>query len=115
MAARNPPLDDSHQPFKRSKTLGPGPKKGGNSRTGEWECRKLKKYVQICEWVGPGKRSDKKVVTDPERKKKYNKLYAEWLDKKRKPRFPNKRAASYRCRARRKTGNAPPVACKKRS
>jgi len=79
---RNPtdPGDDEspHYPFKRRAKLGPGPLQETNARAVKWDCQ-CDSYVCTCtgisdETVG----RSKLIVTDPERKKAYNKMYREW-------------------------------------
>jgi len=96
-----PRIDDSHQPYKRKRSLGPGPKRHPRvKQTKEWECtaRKPTKtaYVQVCRWVGEGTRKSQTFKTSKKSKKKYNRLYRQWLVKKG---IVNKgRTSTYRCR-----------------
>lgn len=107
MALRHSPLDDSHQPFKRLRRIGPGPR--GRETLGEkknWECNKVAgaKYVQMCIWVGPEgeghRRGAKKVVkTKRAWKKKYNKDYNKHLKKLGRPKArTNTKQPNYRYR-----------------
>lgn len=98
MAVRHPPLDNSHQPFKRLTVLGPRRSPGPRGREPiseqkNWECNKVKgkKNTQLCVWVAadaPGhKRGSRKVVkTDAAWKKKYNKEYNKFLKDAGRPR-----------------------------
>jgi hypothetical protein len=98
-------IDDSHHPFKRAGTLGPGPKKQKLAQEGNWECSKGKNtktdYVQTCRWIGGGPpRKPMKVKRSKAKKKAYNKAYRAWL--KRNARIKSfqakPRKAGYRCR-----------------
>ncbi len=105
MASR---IDDSHHPFKRKKSEGPGPKKRPRVyQTDNWECTKRpstkKHYIQKCVWVGKGKRKPVTVKTAKRKKKAYNKLYRKW--RAGHP-GPQKRVAGYHC------GKRPNVKCK---
>lgn len=97
-------IDDSHHAFKRAGSLGPGPKKKKLSEEKDWECRKGKntatEYVQICRWVGEGKRKPMTVRRKKKSKKAYNKLYRKWLKANaRIQAFQRKgRKTGYRCR-----------------
>lgn len=108
MAYRNPPLDSTHQPFKRSTRLGPGPRNREGSPLKEkkiFECARdyNKKNVQLCVVVkdvkGKYKRGTLKIVkVDADYKKKYNKDYNKWLKALGRPRFRNAKAPTYRAR-----------------
>lgn len=84
--ARHPPIQDDHNPFKRLRSIGPGPRGREPLRQRQnWECNAIKDapYKQMCVWIGPegkGHRrgSKKVVVVDPEYKAKYNKQYNKW-------------------------------------
>lgn len=97
-------IDDSHQPFKRLRVIGPGPKRHPPvDNVKDWECRKgSKKYEQICVYVGPnldrrGKTTKNRM--NPKKKKKYNKLYRAWVKKTRGTATATKRARpGYKCR-----------------
>lgn len=97
-------IDDSHHAFKRAGSLGPGPKKQKLAQEQNWECRKgkntSKEYVQICRWVGDGKRKPIKVKRSKAKKKAYNKLYRAWLKRSaRIQAFQRKgRKTGYRCK-----------------
>lgn len=70
-------------PFKRKAKLGPGPYKGTLRRRDEWDCQ-CDNYRCVCYGIAgdvEGKR--KLVTTDRAAKKKYNKLYREWLRHRR--------------------------------
>lgn len=96
-------IDDSHQPFKRKVTLGPGPRKRPKvMQAKDWECVKVKPtkthYRQVCKWVGDGDRAPKTVRIKKKWKKAYNKVYRTWAKNKRlAARGPVK---TYRCRRR---------------
>lgn len=92
-------IDDSHQPFKRTRKLGPGPKRHKPvTQKKDWEChRGSKPYEQICVWVGDGKRKPTKNVMNKAKKKAYNKLYRKWAAKNRKALQSRGRIGSYRC------------------
>lgn len=99
-------IDDSHQPYKRTRKLGPGPKRARpKQQTKEWECRRGKRpYEQICRWVGEGKRKPTKNRMNPSKKRAYNKLYRAWAKKKRLaergklPGYKCRRTANTKCR-----------------
>jgi hypothetical protein len=97
-------IDDSHNSFKRGVRLGPGPKKQRTERAGDWECRKGKNtatdYVQVCRYIGPGKRADIKVKRKKSKKRAYNKLYRAWLKRNARVKAFQSRGAraGYRCR-----------------
>ena len=95
-AYRNRPISRSHNPFARSRSLGPGPRGGGLSERRDWKCRKKKgtKYVQICKYIGLDPRmkgKKKKITTNPKYKSKANKQYNRWLKASGGPRFRNER------------------------
>lgn len=96
-------IDDSHQPFKRTKRIGPGPKKHPPVlQVKDWECKKgSSKYVQVCTYVGPNVERRGTTVTHKTKKakkRKYNKLYRAWARKNR-AKLVNKGALpSYRCK-----------------
>lgn len=77
---RDPGEDESpHYPFKRRGKLGPGPLQETNERAVKWDCQ-CDSYVCSCvgisdETVG----KTKTIVTDPERKKSYNRMYRQWV------------------------------------
>jgi hypothetical protein len=96
-------IDDSHQPFKRTRKIGPGPKRHPPVlQVKDWECKKgPKKYTQICVYVGPNKdRRGTKTVNrmNSKKKKKYNKLYRKWAAKNRAALANKGKMAGYRCR-----------------
>ena len=105
-------IDDSHHAFKRSGELGPGPKRRKLHEEKDWECRKGKntatEYVQVCRWVGDGKRKPMTVRRSKAKKKAYNKSYRAWLKrnariqafqaKGRKPGYRCRRTAIAKCR-----------------
>lgn len=95
-------IDDSHQPFKRKRSIGPGPRKRPKvNEAKDWECTRAKPtakhYVQVCRWVGGGgSRAVKKVKIKKTWKKRYNAQYRAWAARKRTPaKGPVK---TYRCR-----------------
>jgi len=97
-------IDDSHQPFKRVRKIGPGPKRHPPVlEVKQWRCRKgKKKYTQVCTWIGGGeKRAPTINRMNKAKKKKYNKLYRAWAKKNRGTK--GGRRASYRCRKTRNT------------
>lgn len=101
-------IDDSHQPFKRTRKIGPGPKRHPPVlQVKEWECRKgKKKYEQICVYVGPNKERRGTVTKNrmnPRKKKKYNKLYRKWAAKNRKALTARGPRPGYKCRRTRNT------------
>ena len=106
MAYRNPPLDETHQPFKRSTRIGKGPR--GREPLKEkkiFECArdKNRKNVQVCVVVkdvpGKYKRGAVKIVlVDADYKSKYNSDYNKWLKKLGRPRFRNAKVPTYRAR-----------------
>lgn len=100
-------IDDSHHTFKRSKNLGPGPKKRKLSMAGDWECQKGKNtqthYVQVCTYVGDNRdlRGKKRRVRRKKASKKaYNRLFRKFA--KRSERLARLQARGrrpgYRCR-----------------
>jgi hypothetical protein len=100
--AKHPPLNDHYNPFKRSSRLGPGPMRGRNSETKNWECTWLEPYKQRCVFVGDvpsggyHRGSKKTIKIDPAYKKTYNKAYWRYLtknrNKKRHPIFKQNKA-----------------------
>lgn len=101
-------IDDSHQPFKRTGAIGPGPKKRPKlQQEKNWECQKgkstTKHYVQVCTYVGDNRarRGKKvKVKTLKSRKKRYNKLYRKWAKRNARIQALQSRGAKqgYKCR-----------------
>ncbi len=93
-------IDDSHQPYKRTRKIGPGPKRHPPKlQVKEWECRRgSRPYEQICTWVGPGTRATTKRRMNKAKKRKYNKLYRAWAKRNRAKLQNRGRTASYRCR-----------------
>jgi hypothetical protein len=94
-----PRIDDSHQPYKRKRSLGPGPRKRPRVlEMKNWECRKLKAtpkyYVQVCRDLETGR--TRKIKTKKKWKRKYNKLYRAWS--KRHPIAAKSPQPTYRCR-----------------
>lgn len=92
-------IDDSHQPFKRKKSIGPGPLKYPKvDQVGVWVCRRAKPtkthYVQVCKNTETGSKHTSRVKKA--RKKKYNAIYRRWAAGKRLAARPALR--SYRCR-----------------
>jgi len=68
-----------HWPFARLSQLGPGPLKRRFGRVDDWECT-CGQYKCVCRGTSPDTRGRRKtIVTDPERKKRYNKMYREWV------------------------------------
>lgn len=99
-------IDDSHQPFKRTSKIGPGPKKAPMiKKADQWECHKGKrekgKYVQLCKYIGDNanmRGKVRKVKTKIARKKAYNKLYRAWAKKNRAKLQARAALPSYKCR-----------------
>lgn len=101
-----PRIDDSHAPFKRKRTIGPGPKKAPPiTQTKAWHCERVRPsergakpgfYTQLCRLAGTN------VVRYVRRKKKakraYNKLYRKWAAKHRAKLVAKPAIRSYRCR-----------------
>lgn len=72
-----------HWPFKTKERLGPGPLQGRLYETDDWDCR-CEDYRCVCRGISPATRGKRKIVTtDPATKKKYNRLYREWLRHRR--------------------------------
>jgi len=92
-------------PFKRKRSLGPGPRRHPPVRqTGDWTCTRgkdtKKHYVQVCTNTETGTR--RTVKLKKKYKKSYNKTYRAWAAKKR----GSVRSApllSYRCRRTKRT------------
>lgn len=96
-------IDDSHQPFKRLKKIGPGPKKHPPVlQVREWECQRGPKkkgfYTQICKFVGDGERAPRTVRLKKAKKKKYNKLYRQWARRNRAKLAGKAAQGNYKCR-----------------
>lgn len=96
-------IDDSHQPFKRTRKIGPGPRKRpAILQSKDWSCTKGKNtkthYVQTCKWMGEGNRKPVKVKTKKRYKKAYNKLYRKWAAKHRKALTAKGAMPGYRCK-----------------
>ncbi len=97
-------IDDSHQPFKRTRKLGPGPKKHPTV----WEdkafiCTKGKDskthYVQLCKYQGAdGATHIHRIQLSKKWKKKYNKVYHAWAAVKRKALVARGAKPTYVCR-----------------
>ena len=92
-----PPLDESHNPFKRSDERPGGPKRRYDHEAKKWECTKQKPTathtIQRCVYVGPPKQGVKpgKVKTVRRSKakmKRYNKAYHKHLKSIAKPGLP---------------------------
>ena len=105
-AIQNKALDDSHSPFKRSRRLGPGPKRGEHNQTGEWTCEYVKPYVQKCTSTKKSKKTGKKktkiIKIKRDYKKRYNKAHWEHQSAERErhngPKYTNTKQTSYRYR-----------------
>ena len=72
------PLDNTHQPFKRQASLGPGPRgRKAIKAKGMYECHKIEPYEQVC-LILKGKSAGKtrKISTDPDWKQSYNEQYS---------------------------------------
>jgi hypothetical protein len=97
-------IDDSHQPFKRTKKLGPGPRRRPpihESKT--FVCRRAKPtakhYVQLCTYVGAdGAKYQTTIRTKKGWKKRYNKQYRAWAARKRTALVARGPQRGYRCR-----------------
>lgn len=97
-------IDDSHQPFKRVRKIGPGPKRHPPVlEVKQWKCVKgKKKYTQVCTWIGGGEpRAPTINRMNKAKKKKYNKLYRAWAKRNRNTK--GKARSTYRCRKTRNT------------
>ena len=93
-------IDDSHQPYKRTRKLGPGPRKHPPVlQARDWEChRGTKPYTQICVWVGGGdKRANTTNRMNKAKKKKYNKQYRQWAKTHRAALRARGRIGTYKC------------------
>lgn len=102
-AVRNRPLDAHHGPFKRSPRIGPGPRSRLNREKQDWECEKVKPYVQRCTYVGPDRRKRgrlKVVKVDRAWKAAYNREYWDHLVGEARrtggPKFANRRGGAGR-------------------
>jgi hypothetical protein len=96
-------IDDSHQPYKRTRKIGPGPKKRAPVlQVGDWECKRgPKKYTQVCVYVGDNRdrRGTKvKKKLNAKKKKAYNKIYRAWAKKNRAALAARGQLPTYRCR-----------------
>lgn len=97
-------IDDSHQPFKRAGKIGPGPKRRpAIFEEKHWECRKGKNtrthYVQVCTWIGPGKRKPLKVKTNKKKHLAYMKnVYRPWAKTHRAKLTARGAKRGYHCR-----------------
>jgi hypothetical protein len=92
-------IDDSHQPYKRTRKLGPGPDRSPPKlQARDWECHRGKRpYEQICVWVGEGKRSNTTNRMNRAKKKRYNKRYRAWAKTHRAALRNKGRIGTYRC------------------
>ena len=102
---RMPRIDDSHTPFKRKASIGPGPMRAPKIHEAKvWVCEKPKKgahgkkgyYTQAC--VSRETGQVRFVRRSKKAKKKYNKLYRAWVAKKRVNPQSKPARRSYRCR-----------------
>lgn len=66
-----------HSPFKRKQKLGPGPRGGTNTKTGEWDCNCNGYQCQCTHDDG----SKKTIKIKRGYKQKYNKQYKKWKSK----------------------------------
>ncbi len=99
-------IDDSHQPFKRTGRIGPGPRKRAavfESKT--YSCKRASPtathYVQVCTYFGAdGKKHTTKVKLKKAYKKRYNKVYRAWAKTNKRVTALAKRGAKpgYRCK-----------------
>lgn len=100
-------IDDSHQPYKRKRSLGPGPKHADKIyETKDWECSKRPKtkkyYVQKCVYVGDGPPKKARLVKRKIRAKKvYNKIYRKWAASRKVG--TGARTSTYHCRKNQRT------------
>lgn len=95
---RNKPLDDSHNPFKRSNVRPGGPAGRADEEQKLWSCTWQEPYVQKC--LGPTKRDGtrrvKVVKVRKDWKKKYNnERYTPHLRKTGAPKFANTTQTMY--------------------
>ena len=104
-AIQNKALDSSHSPFKRSRKLGPGPRKTTRTAKDEWSCKYVKPYVQVC--TAPpkkrgGKNRKKTIRRNPKYVKAYNKAHWEHQVSTREnqggPKYANEKRAGYKFR-----------------
>lgn len=97
-------IDDSHQPFKRVRKIGPGPRKRPPIfESKEFKCKRAKPtrthYIQHCTYVGAdGAKHVATVKTKKAWKKRYNKVYRAWAKKKRAALVSRGPQSRYRCR-----------------
>lgn len=103
-------IDDSHQPYKRTKKIGPGPRKAPPKfLQNAWICKKGtptkaekgKFYIQLCKFVGAGaspSTKPRRIKTKVKTKKKYNKLYRKWAAANRKKLQARGKRPGYECR-----------------
>jgi hypothetical protein len=109
--------DDSHQPFKSRKVIGPGPKRRRKLAVKDlWECSWVGKYKQACYNRATGRlkinkptcanvplgKGEKRIsaseclVITKAKKKRYNKVYRAWAKEHRRAKLPLR--AGYQCR-----------------
>lgn len=97
-------IDDSHQPFKRTRKIGPGPRRRAPIyESQEYKCKRLKPtathYRQVCTYVGAdGQKHVATIKTKKGWKKKYNKQYRKWAAKARASLVKRGPQSRYRCR-----------------
>lgn len=101
-----PRIDDSHAPFKRKRSIGPGPKKHPPiHQVKKWVCERVRPtergakpgyYTQICRLKSTG--AVRYVRRKKPAKKRYNKLYRAWAAKHRARLVTKPAIRSYRCR-----------------
>jgi hypothetical protein len=97
-------IDDSHAPAKRTTKFGPGPRKRKFQLTDDWRCTKGKNtkthYVQVCTWMGDGKRKPVKIKTKKSKKKTYNKVYRAFAKRSKRIAALTKRGPrrGYKCK-----------------
>lgn len=94
-------IDDSHTPFKRKKSIGPGPKRQPPvKQTKHFVCerprhgRKKGFYTQDCVDTKTG--IVHVIRRKKSKKKAYNKVYRTWTAKRKAPK--SRPLPSYRCR-----------------
>lgn len=97
-------IDDSHAPFKRTRKIGPGPRKRpAIYESKDYVCKRLKPtathYRQVCTYVGAdGQKHVATIKTKKGWKKKYNKQYRKWAAKARASLVKRGPQSRYRCR-----------------
>lgn len=94
---QNKAIDPGHDPFKRTRKLGPGPRSGRNEQASRYECEWDGPYTQVCYYIKKDGDEGRKIVhVNPKWKKQYNKDYWKHITKQSdkhggKPRLKNTR------------------------